>query len=104
MKKITLSLVAIASVILASCAHTSSSENDNINPVIKDKSYPAAHYHSKNVVISPFKPYNLIDVKGITPGHLARDMSTADTDSNGNAIVSSAKIFQIPARPKVAAN
>lgn len=101
MKKLALTLLAASVSLLASCASSSSgSSDDNINPVIKDKSYPSAHPYKKNIVISPYRPHNLINVKGIKPGHFARDMSTADKGSDGKPIVSSAKIFKVPVAVK----
>jgi hypothetical protein len=38
----------------------------------------------------------VIDVKGMKPGHLARDTSTAKIDTSGKPITSTAKIFRIP--------
>ena len=61
--------------------------------------YPLATPHptEKNRVISPFKPHNVIDVKGLRSGQLAWDPSTAPIDpSTGKLDLSQAKIFEIP--------
>lgn len=48
-------------------------------------------------VISPFKPHNVIDVRGYRSGQLARDPSTAPIDkTTGKADINQAKIFEIP--------
>ena len=48
-------------------------------------------------VISPFKPHNVIDVRGYRTGQLARDPSTAPIDpTTGKADINQAKIFEIP--------
>jgi len=47
-------------------------------------------------VISPYKPHNVIDVKGYRSGQLARDPSTAPIGSDGKPDVNKAKIFEIP--------
>lgn len=103
MKKIALTLVAVSFSLFSSCTNSASNKNDITNPALKNKNYPVAHPHSKNIVISPYKPYNLINVKGIKPGQFARDMSTADMGSDGKPVTSSAKIFQVPAPVKKAA-
>lgn len=51
----------------------------------------------KNMVISPYRPYNLIDVKGYRSGDIAGDPSTARTDpKTGKIIESTSKYFRIP--------
>lgn len=48
-------------------------------------------------VISPFKPHNVIDVRGYRSGQLARDPSTAPIDpATGKPDINQAKIFEIP--------
>jgi hypothetical protein len=97
MKSIYLILSSIPLLTLASCS-SSTTVASNLNPVIADKNYPAAHQYktSKTQVISPYRPHNVIDVKGMKPGHLARDTSTAKIDTSGKPITSTAKIFRIP--------
>ena len=51
----------------------------------------------KAQVISPYKPHNLIDVKGFRSGQLARDPSTAPLDpTTGKPDMAQAKIFELP--------
>ena len=103
MKKIAITLVAISLSLFSSCTNSVSNSSDITNPALKNKNYPTAHPHGKNIVISPYKPYNLIDIKGIKPGQYARDMSTAIKGADGKPLTSSAKIFQVPAPSKKAA-
>lgn len=69
-----------------------------INPVLADPNYPDAFpvAGEKYKVISPYKPHNVINVKGSNPGHLVRDMSTAKTGADGKPDASTAKIFRLP--------
>ena len=51
----------------------------------------------KNLVISPYRPYNLIDVSGYKSGGIAGDPSTAVIDrKTGKPIASTARMFRIP--------
>ncbi|WP_129589808.1 hypothetical protein [Rubritalea profundi] len=97
MKPIYVILSSISLLTLASCSSSTTVAN-NLNPVIGDKNYPAAYQYktSTTQVISPYRPHNVIDVKGMRPGHLARDTSTAKRDKAGKPIISTAKIFRIP--------
>jgi hypothetical protein len=48
-------------------------------------------------VISPYKPHNVIDVRGYRSGQLARDPSTAPIDKEtGKSDINQARIFEIP--------
>jgi len=50
-----------------------------------------------NMVISPFRPYNVIDVKGYRSGDIVGDPSTAQTDSaTGKLNLNTSKHFRIP--------
>ena len=103
MKKIALTLVAASLSLLASCSNSATQSGGDItNPALKGKNFPTAYAHKKNIVISPYKPYNLINVKSIKPGQFARDMSTAVKGADGKPIKSSAKIFQVPVPAKKA--
>lgn len=97
-----LSLGAITLLQFSSCTtDPKTGDVELINPVLLDPNYPDAFpvEGDSNKVISPFKPHNFINVKGIAPGHLARDMSTAKIGANGKPDASSAKIFRIPMPP-----
>lgn len=49
------------------------------------------------MVISPYRPYNLIDVTGYKKGDIVGDPSTAQKDSKtGKIIESTSKYFRIP--------
>ena len=96
---LTLSLGAIALLHFSSCTtDPKTGDVELINPVLIDPNYPDAYpvEGDSNKVISPFKPHNVINVKGVAPGHLARDMSTAKLGPDGKPDTSSAKIFRIP--------
>ncbi|MFD2158216.1 hypothetical protein ACFSW8_04840 [Rubritalea tangerina] len=96
--KIAITLSSLAAALLVSCSN-STTVSDQTNPVVADKKFPAAfpYKDSKTQVISPYKPYNVINVKGLKSGHLARDVSTAKVDkSTGKPDLSTAKIFRVP--------
>ena len=64
--------------------------------------FPMGFAHSKGKVISPFRPYNILDVSHLRPGDLARDPFTAKVNpKTGKADISTAKIFRVP-QPKPA--
>ncbi|MFT5883470.1 MAG: hypothetical protein ACI9FG_001985 [Crocinitomicaceae bacterium] len=104
MKKHYLIFSSIPLLLLASCSNSNTADGD-LNPVVADKNFPVAHQYqtSSSQVISPYRPYNVINVKGMKPGHLARDTSTAKLDSAGKPIISTAKIFRIPEFKKTSA-
>ncbi|MBT8044240.1 MAG: hypothetical protein KJO79_04755 [Verrucomicrobiae bacterium] len=50
-----------------------------------------------NMVVSPYRPYNVIDVKGYRSGEIVGDPSTAKVNpSTGKLDLSTAKHFRIP--------
>ena len=49
-----------------------------------------------NMVVSPYRPYNIIDVSGYRSGAIVGDPSTAKISSSGKPIASTAKFFRIP--------
>lgn len=65
----------------------------------KNKSYffPNAFHHKPGLVISPYKPFNIVNVKHLKPGNLAYDPSTAAVDpKTGKKDYTNAKIFRVP--------
>lgn len=61
---------------------------------------PNAFYHKKGYVISPYKPYNVLNVKHLKVGDYARDPSTALINpKTQKADLKTAKIFRIPSKP-----
>ncbi|MGB0991122.1 MAG: hypothetical protein ACPG32_01475 [Akkermansiaceae bacterium] len=64
------------------------------------KNYPVAHPHPEgkaNYVVSPYRPYNVIDVKGYRSGDIVGDPSTAKVNpTTGKIDASTAKHFRIP--------
>ena len=66
----------------------------------KYSKYKTAYPHKPGLVISPFRPYNIISVKHLRPGDLAYDPTTGSRDpKTGKLNLSSAKIFRVP-KPK----
>ena len=66
---------------------------DNLNvPIAR----PLPNGGQKNKVISPYKPYNVIDVKGYKSGDIVGDPSTGTLDDKGKLIPNTAKHFRIP--------
>ena len=100
MRNITLTLSSLSLLVLASCTGTSTvTSGDDVNPIIADKKFPVAfqYQNSTSQVISPYRPYNVINVKGLKTGHLARDPSTAKINrKTGKPNIATAKIFRIP--------
>ncbi|MGJ8673655.1 hypothetical protein [Rubritalea sp.] len=101
MKKfITLTFSSLAVITFSSCTNdTTTVGGEALNPVIANSKYPDAHpvAGESNKFISPYRPYNVINVKGVRPGLLVRDISTAKTGANGKPDLATAKIFRIPA-------
>ncbi|WP_018968932.1 hypothetical protein [Rubritalea marina] len=83
--------VSLAILSLASCTQTVS------HPYGSNSKYPQASWHgsSNSQVVSPYAPHNLIDVRGLKPGHHAYDPSTAGM-VDGKPEMSKAKIFLMP--------
>jgi hypothetical protein len=99
-KHLTLSLALLSLWAFSSCSTDPKTGDVELvlNPVLLDPNYPDAYPvdGDPNKVISPFKPHNVINVKGVKPGHLAKDMSTAEMGIDGKPDASTAKIFRIP--------
>ncbi|MGJ8677915.1 MAG: hypothetical protein ACSHX0_10390 [Akkermansiaceae bacterium] len=98
-------LIAIAFVALTSCAENlptgSSNTSATVSPTTKAMSKIPLGIRpesgSNDLIISPYKPYNLIDVKGFKSGQVVGDPSTISTDpKTGQAIPSSIQTFRIP--------
>lgn len=100
MKIILLLITASAACLLPSCAPERGSGSVPAPEVAELSKIPFARPHptgQKNMVISPYRPYNIIDVKGYRKGDIAGDPSTAKTDpKTGKIIESTAKYFRIP--------
>lgn len=95
MKIFTLSFSLACVATINSCAPSATAPDSQVK--ITDE-YPIAYFKkgSKTHVISPYKPHNLINVSHITPGHLARDTSTAKIDpKTKKPIESTGKIFRV---------
>ncbi|MFC5049476.1 hypothetical protein ACFPK9_02415 [Rubritalea spongiae] len=94
------SITAFALLSLNSCTNTpNSGDAASANPKYPD-AYPVAG--DPNKVVSPYRPYNVINVKGICQGHFVRDMSTAKKGADGKPDPATAKIFRVPAPTKSA--
>jgi len=102
MKPPTLIILSISVAVVASCApsSTSSSNHGVAAPVVTELSnIPVAKpdpLGRKNMFLSPYSPYNIIDCKGYKSGDVAGDPSTAKKDTSGKIIESTSKYFLIP--------
>jgi len=102
MKTPQLILFALSALAVASCTSTPQLTKSNgvAAPVIPELSnIPTAKpdpLGRKNMVLSPYAPYNIIDCKGYKSGDIVGDPSTAQKDANGKIIGSSSKYFLIP--------
>ncbi len=70
-------------------------------PVVKQNlKVPTGHpdpQNRPNMVVSPYRPYNIIDVKGYKSGEIVGDPSTAKVNpSTGKPDLSTSKHFRIP--------
>ena len=109
MKTSHLSLLTITAAILASCAPTPTPLSGGPNPPTNGE-VPAPQAEAttnvptgrpspdgkKNMIISPYKPYNLIDVSGYKSGDIVGDPSTASLDTNGKPVLKTSKHFRLP--------
>ena len=93
----TLSILATGQS-MAETKKTEKSEK-KAQPVVdySKKKYPMGFAHGKGQVISPFFPYNILNVSHLRPGDLARDPTTAKVNpTTRKADLSTAKIFRVP--------
>ena len=104
-------LVAFTTISLLACSQLfaqSTAEQSTVAPAIPAQSdakkFIEAYPHKPGYVISPFKPYNVLDVKHLKTGNLAYDPFTAPKDpTTGKIDIRKAKIFRVPApKPKPA--
>lgn len=100
-------IVALSiSALFAACAPTPpsasttpSSGGEVAAPVVDNLNVPVARPlpdGQKNKVISPYRPYNVIDVKGYRSGDIVGDPSTGTIDAKGKLVPGTAKHFRIP--------
>jgi hypothetical protein len=99
MKTITLILAGV-SILFSACSSTTTGGNGVPEPKVADLgNIPVAKpdpMGRKNMFISPYRPYNIIDCKGYRRGDVVGDPSTAKRDSSGKIIESTSKYFLIP--------
>jgi len=109
MKTFHLSLLTITAALLASCASISEPRSDEPSPSANGE-VPAPQATSsinvptgrpspdgkKNMIISPYRPYNLIDVSGYKSGDIVGDPSTASIGSDGKPVIKTSKHFRLP--------
>ena len=103
--KSTLGASAIA-IMLASCAEVTQPANPSAPgaevpaPRINIARVPVAHPDPQgrpNMVVSPYRPYNIIDVKGYRSGDIVGDPSTAKANpKTGQLDSTTAKYFRVP--------
>jgi len=102
MKTPTILLLTLSVAAISSCAPTQkNTTNKGVPaPVVAELSeIPVAKpdpQGRKDMVISPYSPYNIIDCKGFKRGDVAGDPSTAQKDANGKIIANTSKYFVIP--------
>ena len=102
MKTTLLITTAGIATLLSACSPTSSTGAGTVPaPNVAELSkIPVARpdpQGNPKMVISPYHPYNLIDVTGYSKGDIAGDPSTARKDpKTGKIIESTAKYFRIP--------
>lgn len=95
-------LIASATSMMFSCAPSSGTDGATVPAptVVNLDKIPVAKPDPngrKNLVISPYRPYNLIDITGFKKGGFAGDPSTATIDSKtGKPIPGTAKMFRLP--------
>ena len=93
-------ILALAASSFFSIAQASD-DKKKASAIDPDKKYPTAWYYKPGFVISPYKPYNVLEVKHLKPGDYAYDPFTAIINPSTNKReISTAKIFKIPAPPK----
>lgn len=94
MKKIHLLSLFVFTAVFASCGtQPMASDGQTANA-------PLAAPHpegKKNLVVSPYRPYNVIDVKGYKSGDIVGDPSTASVNpKTGKLDARTARHFRIP--------
>ena len=101
MKTILIIITAASAILFSACTPTAGGGSGSVPaPEVTDlSSIPVGRPHptgQKNLVISPYRPYNLIDVKGYRSGEVVGDPSTAKRDASGKVIESTSKYFLVP--------
>lgn len=92
MKKIFTILILLASITLCNAQGQTASTSQ-----AQAKYFPTAYYHKKGYVISPYKPYNIVDVRHLNAGDLAYDPSSIKKNpTTGKNDLQNANIFRVP--------
>ena len=100
MKFLTVTIISALTLNLQAATESKKQEKSKVH-YTKIK-FPMGFAHSKGKVISPFRPYNILDVSHLKPGDLAKDPTTAVVNpKTGKPDMSTAKIFRVP-QPKPA--
>lgn len=101
-------LFILAALALSCCAPYPSSETSTRNDRAHGSAAELKQFHKvptghpdpqgrANMVLSPFRPYNIIDVRGYQSGDIVGDPSTAIVNpSTGKREPSTAKYFRVP--------
>ncbi|MFK7911297.1 MAG: hypothetical protein AB8F34_11955 [Akkermansiaceae bacterium] len=94
---------AALAFVLASCADVptpGATGSEVPAPSVDVANVPVGHPDPQgraNMVVSPYRPYNVIDVKGYRSGEIVGDPSTAKVNpTTGKYDSSSAKYFRVP--------
>ncbi len=112
MKTQHITLLTIAAAALASCVPTPAPNPNALGftqapgsevpapKVASQRRVPMGHPDPQgrpNMVVSPFRPYNIIDVKGYRSGDIVGDPSTAKVNATtGKLDTNTSKRFRIP--------
>ncbi len=99
--------IAALAISLSSCADVPGTSNNPGSsgaevpaPRINIAKVPTGHPHPEgkaNMVVSPYRPYNVIDIKGYRSGDIVGDPSTGKAHpTTGVLIPGTAKCFRIP--------
>ncbi len=102
-------ILTASAAALASCAPAPYGQGNTSQAPTPGASAPAAEsnisvptghpdpQNRPNMVVSPYRPYNIIDVKGYKSGEIVGDPSTAKVNpSTGRPDLSTSKHFRIP--------
>ncbi|MDC0088076.1 hypothetical protein OAI07_00885 [Akkermansiaceae bacterium] len=97
MKKKHLVILTITASLFASCGLIGTESSDSVVSALTLPNLATKIEGEPNMVISPYKPYNKIDVKGYKTGDKVGDPSTIKADpATGKADMSTMKTFLLP--------
>lgn len=96
-KIVLLSMLVVCTGSALAAEKKESAKATEVSAIDLSKKIPEAYYYKPGFVISPFKPYNVLNVKHLKPGDYARDPYTAIVNAqNKKKDMKTAKIFRVP--------